>query len=249
MTDAVTKTRALLLDIEGTVTPISFVHDILFPFARSHVRDYLIQHSTTAEAQEDIAALLHEHSLDEERGEEPPKIDKAVSSTDATVAYVNWLIDRDRKSPALKSLQGRIWEGGYLDGDLKAPLFDDVVPNLKRVRSRGIGIAIFSSGSVFAQKLLFAHTETGDHTDLIDQYFDTGVGGKLNSASYREIARRLELLPEEMIFISDVVAELKAAREARMATLLCVRPGNQPQTAIEQFQMIRSFSEILPTVI
>ena len=90
------------------------------------------------------------------------------SSIDAIVAYVNWLINRDRKSPALKSLQGKIWEQGYRDGTLKAPLFDDVVPNLRRLRSQGIRIAIFSSGSVLAQKLLFAHTDTGDHSDLID---------------------------------------------------------------------------------
>ena len=231
MIDAAPKTRAVLLDIEGTVTPISFVHDVLFPFARAHVRDYLIQHSTTAEVQEDIAALSREHALDHEKGEQPPQARDGDWSTEAAVAYVSWLIDRDRKSTALKSLQGRIWEQGYREGTLKAPLFDDVVPNLRRLRRQGIRIAIFSSGSVLAQKLLFGHTDSGDHTDLIDQYFDTVVGSKVNSSSYSEIARRLELLATEVIFVSDVANELKAAREADMQTLLCVRPGNQPQVS------------------
>jgi len=244
MRDVATKTRAVLLDIEGTTTPISFVHDVLFPFARDHVRDYLIQHSKASEVQEDIAALLREHSLDQERGEQPPQIDKATS-IDAIFVYVGWLINRDRKSPALKSLQGKIWEQGYRDGTLKAPLFDDVVPNLARLRRLGTSIAIFSSGSVLAQKLLFAHTDTGDHGDLIDQYFDTDVGSKVTSSSYSEIARRLDLLPVETIFASDVTAELAAARDAGMRTLLCLRPGNQPQSNAEQFQVIQSFSQIL----
>ena len=245
MTVVATKTRAVLLDIEGTTTPISFVHDVLFPFARDHVRDYLIKNPAAPEVQEDIAALTREHSLDEARDEQPPQIDDGSSSIDAIVAYVNWLIERDRKSPALKSLQGKIWEQGYRDGSLKAPLFDDVVPNLSRLRRLGMSIAIFSSGSVLAQKLLFAHTETGDHTDLIDQYFDTEVGSKVESASYARIAQRLTLTPEDITFVSDVTNELRAAREAGMATLLCLRPGNQPQSTAEQFQVIQSFSQIL----
>ena len=248
MTDAARKPRALLLDIEGTVTPISFVHDILFPFAQAHVRDYLIEHSMTDEVEEDTKALFREYLVDQEKGEQPPQIENGVWSIDAIVAYVNWLIERDRKSPALKSLQGKIWEQGYRNGSLKAPLFDDVVPNLGRLRKQGIGIAIFSSGSVLAQKLLFAHTETGNHTDLIDQYFDTACGSKVESASYGRIAQRLRLLPVEIIFVSDVTDELKGANEAGMATLLCVRPGNQPQSASAQFDVIHSFSEILPTV-
>jgi enolase-phosphatase E1 len=242
MTGGETMTRALLLDIEGTVTPISFVHDILFPFSRNHVSEYLTQHATNAEVKAALAALLSEYVLDEER----PRTDNGEWSTDAIVAYVNWLIDRDRKSPALKSLQGMIWKQGYQDGTLKAPLFDDVVPTLRRLRGQRIGVSIFSSGSVLAQKLLFAHTDTGDHTDLIDRYFDTAVGSKVSSASYREIARQLEIVPQEITFVSDVTGELSAAGEAGMETLLCVRPGNNPPVASEEFEAIQSFSEILP---
>src|SRR5687768_17658040 len=145
MTVPATKTRALLLDIEGTVTPISFVHDVLFPFARTHARDYLIRHSLTAEVVEDTKALFREYSITQQRGERLPQIDGGVWSIDSIIAYVNWLIDHDRKSPALKSLQGKIWEQGYRNGSLKAPLFDDVVPNLQRLRKERVGVAIFSS--------------------------------------------------------------------------------------------------------
>jgi len=239
-----TNRGVLLLDIEGTVTPISFVHDILFPFARHHVKEFLIQHSAEAAVQTDIRALVREHSVDVEKGENP--VDVVAESIDSVVTYVNWLIDRDRKSSALKSLQGKIWEQGYRDGSLKAPLFDDVVPNLRRLRASELSVAIFSSGSVFAQKLLFAHTETGDHTDLIDAYFDTGVGRKIDSESYQRIADRLEVQPERMIFVSDVVNELKAAHQTGMATLLCVRPANPPQPESDRFQAIETFSEIRP---
>ena len=249
MTGVLTNTwanpRAILLDIEGTVTPISFVHDILFPFARDHVREFLVQHSADAAVQTDIAALIKEHALEIEKGEQPPQV--VAESIDSLVAYVNWLIDRDRKSSALKSLQGKIWEQGYRQGNLKAPLFDDVVPNLRRLRAQEIKIAIFSSGSVLAQKLLFGHTESGDHRDLIDDYFDTGVGRKVDPESYRTIAERLEVLPQRTIFVSDVVNELDAASKVEMETLLCVRPANPPQPQSEQFREIKTFSEILPT--
>jgi enolase-phosphatase E1 len=240
-----TNTRAILLDIEGTVTPISFVHDVLFPFARDHVREFLTHHSSDAAVQTDIAALVEEFALDIENGEQPPKV--VAESIDSLVAYVNWLIDRDRKSSALKSLQGKIWKQGYNEGKLKAPLFDDVVPNLRRLRSQEIKIAIFSSGSVLAQKLLFGHTETGDHRDLIDDYFDTSVGRKIDSESYRTIAERLKLSTQNIMFVSDVVNELSAASKTGLSTLLCVRPANPPQLGSEQFREIKTFSEILPT--
>lgn len=246
MTNVATETRSLLLDIEGTVTPISFVHEVLFPFARAQVQDFLIQHSTDAGVQEDLQRLADENRLDQSRTSEgekrPPRTGETLESI---VAYVNWLIDLDRKSPALKSLQGKIWEEGYRNGTLKAPLFEDVVPGIERCRSAGIKIGVFSSGSVLAQKLLFAHTETGDHSDLIDEHFDTEVGSKVSSTSYQEIARRLERSPSGITFVSDVTNELKAAREAGMATLLCVRPGNPPQAERDQFRVIHSFSESL----
>jgi enolase-phosphatase E1 len=157
---------------------------------------------------------------------------------------VNWLIDRDRKSTGLKSLQGKIWKQGYSDGTLKAQLFADVRPALERWRRAGLKISIFSSGSSLAQKLLFAHTEAGDLTRFIDNYFDTTVGSKTDAASYRQIASALSLPAQEILFISDVVPELEAAGAAGMRTLLCVRPGNDSQHLAERYPQIRDFDEI-----
>ena len=219
--------RAILLDIEGTTTPIAFVHDVLFSYARAHVREFLAANP----AAEDIALLREEHANDV----------GAPPLTSDIAAYVEWLIKLDRKSTALKSLQGKIWRQGYEDGSLKSQVFADVAPALERWRERGLRISIFSSGSVLAQQLLFAHTEGGDLTPFIDSYFDTTVGKKGEAESYRGIANALGFEPKEILFVSDVVSELHAANEAGMKTLLSIRPGNAPA---EQYPSIRSFDEI-----
>src|SRR5215510_1948559 len=131
--------RAVLLDIEGTVTPISFVHEILFPYARAHVKDYLAQHIDQPEVQGDITKLLEEQANDSEELRNPP-----IDSIDTAVTYLNRLIDLDRKSPALKSLQGKIWKAGYDDGSLKSPVYEDVVDAFERWLRTGIKINIFS---------------------------------------------------------------------------------------------------------
>ena len=219
--------RAILLDIEGTTTPIAFVHDVLFSYARDHVREFLAANP----AAEDIALLREEHANDV----------GAPPLTNDIAAYVEWLIKLDRKSTALKSLQGKIWRRGYEEGSLKSQVFADVPPAFERWRERGLRISIFSSGSVLAQQLLFAHTDVGDLTPFIDSYFDTKVGKKGEAESYRKIAEAMSLEPEQILFISDVVAELDAANEAGMKTLLSIRPGNAPA---EQYPSIRSFDEI-----
>lgn len=228
---------AILLDIEGTTTPIAFVHDVLFTYAREHVRDYLVQHANELES--DIAQLREEHARDSHN---PPPL---TGDLDSIATYVNWLIDRDRKSTGLKSLQGKIWREGYEAGTLKSQVFDDVRPAFERWHKNGLRIAIFSSGSVLAQQLLFAHTEAGDLTTFIGDYFDTTVGAKGDAESYRRIANNLNLPAEEILFISDVVTELEAARAAGMQTLLSIRPGNQPQPDPDRFQIIHSFDEVV----
>jgi enolase-phosphatase E1 len=239
--------HAFVLDIEGTTTPIAFVHDVLFSYARSRVRDYLAAHFGSDELRGDIVALREEHSSDVKQNLRPPTLadGPADAEIDFLVGYINWLIDRDRKSRGLKSLQGKIWKQGYLDGALKAPLFPDVAPALERWRRAGLKISIFSSGSSLAQKLLFAHTEVGDLTALIDNYFDTTGGSKTDVESYRRIASTLDLPASEVLFISDVVAELEAASKAGMQTRLCIRPGNPPQGSSELYQTIHSFNEIV----
>jgi len=222
--------RGILLDIEGTTTPIAFVHEVLFSYARAHARDFLTKDSDEVRA--DVALLREEHAADKRNNLQPPE---------SIPDYIDWLIDRDRKSTALKSLQGKIWRQGYLDGSLKSQVFADVAPAFERWRAAGLKIGIFSSGSVLAQQLLFAHTDAGDLTGFIDDYFDTNVGKKGDAESYRKIATAMDLEPSEILFISDVVAELEAAQESGMRTLLSIRPGNSPQ---EWPQMTISFDSV-----
>jgi enolase-phosphatase E1 len=221
--------RAIILDIEGTTTPIAFVHDVLFGYARDHVEEFLAANSVA----EDIALLREEHAVDVREGRNPPE---------SIAAYVEWLISTDRKSTGLKSLQGKIWRQGYEQGLLKSQVFADVGPAFERWRDRELTISIFSSGSVLAQQLLFAHTEAGDLTPFIDSYFDTNVGKKGEAESYRRIAEAMGFPPQEILFISDVGAELDAANQAGMKTLLSMRPGNAPQH--EEYPSIHSFDEI-----
>ena len=219
--------RGVLLDIEGTTTPISFVHEVLFSYARDHVREFLAANIDSDEVGGDIALLR----------EEDPTL---LSDIESIARYVELLIAQDRKSTGLKSLQGKIWRQGYLDGSLKSQVFPDVLPAMKDWHEAGLKISIFSSGSVLAQKLLFAYTEAGDLTKYITDYFDTNVGKKGEAESYRKIAAAMKFAPNEIAFISDVVTELEAASEAGMKVLLSIRPGNPPPP-ITQIPQIDSF--------
>jgi enolase-phosphatase E1 len=239
--------RGILLDIEGTTTPISFVHDVLFPYARTHVKSYLAKYLEFPETTANLVQLRKEHASDIEQDLQPPALFNETRDAEITslISYVEWLIDRDRKSSGLKELQGKIWKQGYLDGFLQAPLFPDVLPALERWRRAELRIAIFSSGSVLAQKLLFGHTQAGDVTKFIDSYFDTTTAGpKLSMESYRLIAEDIAVPAKEMLFISDVAVELDAAGAAGYQTRLCVRPGNQPQPN-QKHRIISSFDEVV----
>ncbi len=248
MTSSVSTTniRAILLDIEGTTTPIAFVHEVLFSYARLHARNYLTEHFGSAELVADLQKLREEYALDLKQNLQPPPLvdEPHDEKIDSIVAYVNWLIDHDRKTTGLKSLQGKIWKQGYLEGTLKAELFADVAPAMERWRRAGLSISIFSSGSALAQRLLFAHTEAGDLTSFIGNYFDTTVGSKTDVESYRRIADALQLPATEVLFISDVPSEIDAASRAGMQTLLCMRPGNQPQSLTARYQIIYSFDHL-----
>jgi enolase-phosphatase E1 len=233
--------RGIVLDIEGTTTPIAFVHDVLFSYARAHVKDYLAKHADADDVSKDIELLREEHAADVRNGNQPPPL---TTTLESVAGYINWLIDLDRKSTGLKSLQGKIWHEGYSDGTLRSQVFPDVPPALARWRVSGLTISIFSSGSTFAQQLLFAHTEAGDLTSFISNYFDTSVGKKGDPESYRRIAETIELPPSELLFISDVVSELSAARAAGMKAVLSIRPGNPAQESAEQYQTIESFDEL-----
>ncbi len=238
--------RAILLDIEGTTTPIAFVHEILFSYARHQVEKYLQEHLSSEEVAADLWRLRDEHALDIKQNLQPPALvsEPKDGGIDSMVAYVNWLIDQDRKSTGLKSLQGKIWKQGYTDGTLKSQVFADVPAAFDRWRRAGFKISIFSSGSTLAQRLLFSHTEAGDLSHFISNYFDTTVGSKRDVQSYLRIAAALDLPASEMLFISDIVGELAAADGAGMKTCLCVRPGNSPQQDSAQYQIIHSLDKI-----
>ena len=208
---------------------------MLFPYARAHIRDHLDAH--------DVDALRAEHRT-EIAQDRPPAWDPSDDVASAET-YVYWLMDRDRKSTALKALQGRIWEAGYRSGELKGKgeVYPDVRPGLARWHAAGKRIAIFSSGSVQAQRNLFTNTTAGDLSPYLSAYFDTTTGPKQEASSYRKIAAALGRSPHEVLFVSDVTGELDAAGRAGMETALCVR-GQNPEVAAGEHPRIRSFDEL-----
>ena len=234
--------RVLLLDVEGTTTSISFVYDVLFPFARTHLREFLQASANDREVRDDIAALRAERRVEAEPGAPGWPEGTAAESLASAAGYAEWLMDRDRKSTALKALQGRIWKGGYRSGALKSHVYPDVRTALERCRAQRRSVAIFSSGSVLAQRLLFEHTVEGDLMPLIHAYFDTTTGPKQAAHSYRRIAEALRVAPAAVLFVSDVPVELDAAREAGMGTGLCVRGDGPPPPS--DHPVLRTFDEL-----
>ncbi len=231
----------IVLDIEGTVAPIAFVHDVLFPYARRALEDFLMQHSSSGPVQECMEQVARDAGA--------PSFDEwcphSWHSRDAVIWVLpilhQWM-DANSKKTGLKALQGLIWAHGYKDSALRAPLFPDVQPALTEWIQRGLAISVYSSGSINAQKLFFSHTTQGDLTPLLTGYFDTTSGHKQDVASYRTIRLSLTDNGERPLFFSDVPAELDAAREAGWATTLVIRPGNAPVTE-PTHPVIHSFAE------
>lgn len=207
--------KAILTDIEGTTTSLSFVKDVLFPYARSKMGDFIKTHEATAE----VAALLAEVRT-------TANLPNDCDHSTVVRQLVEW-IDADRKLTPLKALQGMIWEEGYRNGDFFGHVYPDAVERLRDWKQQGMTLCIFSSGSVHAQKLLFAHTEWGDLTPLFSGYYDTRVGAKQEAPSYREIARLMGVEPDTVLFLSDMEGELEAARQSGMVTCHLVREDSQ----------------------
>lgn len=231
--------RAVLLDIEGTTTPMAFVHEVLFPYARARLARYLEAHWEEREVAE-VRRRLTEEYEQESRSETRTGLRTAAD----VAAFALRLMDRDRKSPGLKLLQGLIWEEGYRVGQLRGQVYEDVPGSIRRWRASGADVAIYSSGSELAQRLLFQSTPHGDLTPHLKAFFDTSVGAKVDEASYTRIATALGRPPGEILFVSDVMAELKAARDAGMAVVLSMRPGNPPQTSAETLEIVTSLDQI-----
>ncbi|WP_448658711.1 acireductone synthase [Sphingomonas sp. CJ99] len=202
--------KALLLDIEGTTSSIAFVADVLFPYARARLRDWVAAHPEAA------AAILSEV--------------QAAEPGDPVDTLIRW-IDEDRKATPLKAIQGMIWADGYADGTIRGHVYPDTVAALVRWRAAGVPVHIYSSGSVEAQKLLFRHSEAGDLTPCLGEHFDTRVGAKREAASYAAIAAVLGLAAGDMLFVSDMMPEVAAARAAGMQALLIDRAGGAGDVA------------------
>jgi len=237
--------HAILLDIEGTTTPINFVVETLFPYARRRFKQFLLEHSDEPSIREDVAALRGQRLFDlDARLGPPPWADRSQDlEMESATAYALWLMDRDTKFSPLKSLQGKIWKEGYEKGELRGEVYPDVAPAFARWSRQGKVICIFSSGSVLAQKLLFGSTPDGDLTRFLRAYFDTTVGPKSVSGSYSQIAMTLGLEAPSILFISDSPKELDAARDAGMQTMLCVR-AETTRGAASAHRVIHSFETI-----
>ena len=229
--------KAIVLDIEGTTTPIDFVHKTLFPFARARIAGFVQENFDGLKFELD--QLAEEHEADAEY-----RTELRIESPNSVSDYLKYLIDQDRKSTPLKYIQGMIWQKGYELGDLVSPVFPDVPAAFKRWKDAGKSIAIYSSGSVLAQRLIFKYSDQSDLTPFIDKYFDTNTGPKRETDSYRKIAEELGLESNEVLFVSDIPAELDAARTAGMQTALAIRKGNAEITEDHSHRAIQSFDDL-----
>ncbi|MEO5626740.1 MAG: acireductone synthase [Dokdonella sp.] len=220
----------ILTDIEGTTSSISFVKDVLFPYARERLPAFVVTHTDNP----DVQHWLHEAA--KEAG--------LVSATQQEIIdlLLSW-IDADRKSTALKALQGMIWKDGYTSGEYRAHVYPDAANQLREWHAIGKKLYVYSSGSVPAQKLLFEHTEAGDLTSCFSGYFDTEVGAKRDAESYRRIAVAIGSAASEILFLSDIVEELDAARTAGMQTTLLARAPAQCD-AVSSHPCVATFDAI-----
>ncbi|MBS0624866.1 MAG: acireductone synthase [Verrucomicrobia bacterium] len=205
--------KAVLTDIEGTTTSISFVHDVLFPYAKKHVWSFVKNHEA------DLLTILKDAA---EIAGAP-----AASTEEIIEILAKWM-EQDKKITPLKTLQGMMWEDGYQKGDFHGHVYDDAFVLMNLWKIQGLPIYVFSSGSVQAQKLLFTHSIFGDLSHLFSGHFDTKVGGKKEKGSYQNIATQIGFAPETILFLSDTLEELDAAKAAGYQTLLLTRDGTAP---------------------
>ncbi len=222
--------RAIVTDIEGTTSDIRFVHNVLFPYARERLATFV----NAQQYAEPVNTILD--NLREE-------IAEPQASTRKLIDTLFSFMDEDRKSTALKALQGIIWQDGYVNGDFTGHLYPDVLPSLEKWKSQGIDLYVYSSGSVAAQKLLFGYSDEGDITHLFSGYFDTHIGAKRDVQSYQNIAAHIGAAPSQILFLSDIHQELDAAEQAGFRTLQLIRGDDDGASHHHQ---VHQFDDINP---
>ncbi|MCK0164709.1 acireductone synthase [Marinobacter sp. S6332] len=220
--------RVILTDIEGTTSSISFVHDVLFPYAAEHLPGFVREHCDKPEVSGQLDSVAKDAGVDRD-------------DTEALIEILQTWIREDRKVTSLKALQGMVWEQGYQKGELQGHIYEDAAQHLQYWHDRGLRLYVYSSGSVKAQKLIFGFTTAGDFTPFFSGYFDTRVGGKKEPEAYRNILNELGVEAETVLFLSDVEAELEAAEAAGMKTAWLIRDGDLPET---ERVVARNFAEV-----
>ena len=234
--------RGILLDIEGTTSSISFVHDVMFPFVRTHLSDFLRRrwHSSEMDTvREQMAKDDGQSGWDEwleARRVEPE------SALEACQQRIGAWMDADAKVTGLKSLQGLIWESGFASGQLRSHVYPDVLPAINAWRKQGLDVRIYSSGSIAAQKLFFGHVaDHGNVLNLFSGHYDTTIGSKREADSYRKLAADWGLAPEQILFVSDLEPELAAASAAGLHVVASIRPGNAPLSTEATWPRVNAF--------
>jgi enolase-phosphatase E1 len=236
-------TRGILLDIEGTVSPVSYVYDVLFPFARKNSQDYLNRKWSEASTRRALDLM----AIDTGAGDWSDWLGTTRSreeSIQIVLSEIDRLMDGDVKATGLKELQGLIWFEGFTTGKLLSKLFSDVPPALQHWKESGADVRIYSSGSVTAQENFFKYTEDGDMTPYLNGFYDTTTGPKRDSISYSEITKDFAMPAGDITFFSDIPEELDAARSAGMQATLVVRPGNKPVDR-KDYPVIESFASLI----
>lgn len=241
--------KSIICDIEGTTSSIRFVKDTLFPYALKNVEEYL-KANWNEDATKTVVAALREQAEEDKKAElEGALTIPAGDSEDIIpdiVKYVEWQTSRDAKTGSLKTLQGLIWAKGYKDGSIKGHVYEDVSKALAQWTEGGRKVYIYSSGSVDAQKMLFEHSEQGDLVKYLAGHYDTKLGAKTEKDSYEALLKNIEASAEEALFLTDVVAEAKAAKEAGLNVVVLDRPGNAELSEDDrkEFTVVSSFADI-----
>jgi enolase-phosphatase E1 len=220
--------RAVVTDIEGTTSSLSFVKEVLFPYAREHLGDYVHAHAGEPQVAQLLQDVRHQAG--------------AELDVEGIIDQLNAWIDADKKITPLKALQGLLWEKGYQQGDFRGHIYADAYQQLQAWHGRGIALYVYSSGSVYAQKLLFGHTEYGDLNYLFTDYFDTRIGAKVDATAYREIVRVIGQPAENILFLSDIEAELDAAKSAGLHSCWLLREGEPDSQAT--YPQVKDFQGI-----